>query len=412
MAEDTSNYTTYVNDMSDNMYDPYDITDQNQPVESLNVVEPEDSFMQQYPGLLTETEPEGVVIYEFIPEITDAGAYLYNTYDVSFNTLLYLHSLGYPYAQWNTSFYRGRIISDICDVFNGRFFKLDTLIDDARNHAAGGVTPGNWKPHNPYYPPAPIYAQTHPSCRCALSCLRPRDFHEIPDTAPGIPMTTSRKLITEAKKRLWEALSDEYINAHTFVDAEQAKQLSLITMPEELNQVSQERYRTREDFAPEAYKYQRNRHVRKWNPSYPQYAPPEPSEASDRSIKKYAQTLFVPIELTESFIYESPHKLLTPMAKGYRGFIVKRGEHSSRVYLVNLNYILDVPNDAFAELTLRVSSFNKNNTYGSMYVYVDDMLGIAFKVFGTKEQVNYALVYLPELNDIIETTNWRVMEVI
>lgn len=419
-----SDYGSYQQELAQD-YDPYNWEAQNNPPEAQQVLEPDDSFSQQYPELLPQEEPEGVVIYQFVPEITDYAAYLYNTYDVSFNTLLYLSALGYPYAQWQISWYRGQILYDICDVYNGRYFPLNTLLDDARSHAAGGSTPGNWQAHNPYYPPAPIFAQTHPQCRCSLACLRPRSYQEIPDNAPGIPMTSNRRIIVDAKKRLLAALSDEYVNAHTFLDPDKAKQLSLITLPEEMNQLAQvKKYKSQTDFTPEALKYQRNRHIRKWDPTYKSPAPPDPaqpavdyatpqqsSEAFSIGTRyKIGGSAYTPVELVESIIYASPSGLLTPLSRGYRGFVISMGEETSQVYLVQLNHVLELPNDCFAPVKLRVSRLTKNQTYGGMYVYVDDMLGITFKVFGKGNLINFALVYIPELNNIVEVREWRILE--
>jgi len=386
------------------------------------VVEPSDEDIMQFGAVLGEGEEDiGQIIYEFIPEIPDMQAYLYTKNDVSYNSLLYLKSLGYIYAQWQLSWYRGRILYDICDVYNGRFFTLQTLLDDANNHAAGGVTPGNYKNHNPYYPPAPIFAQSHVRCGCDLICIKPRTIGEIPATAPGIPVSDNKKLVLEARRNLLGSLSDEYVNSHTFIDTDKARQLSMLALPDLLAQSSSAKpYLDRsKDIWDEAKKYQRNRHVTKWAPTYPNQAsnPSEFSEPTNQEIQasylsrsKFAQNVYLPIEISESIMLSTPTGLLSPLAKGNRGFIINRGEEASTVYLVQLNRTLLVPNTIISELKLRPSKYDSQHMYGGVFVYVDDMLGITFKVYGTKEKSTYALIYVPELADMIEVKKWTVLE--
>ena len=386
------------------------------------IVEPSDEDILQFGAVLGEGEEDiGQIIYEFIPEIPDMQAYLYTKNDVSYNSLLYLKSLGYIYAQWQLSWYRGRILYDICDVYNGRFFTLQTLLDDANNHAAGGTTPGNWKGHNPYFPPAPVFAQSHPHCGCTLVCIKPRTIGEIPATAPGIPVSDNKKLVLEARRNLLNSLSDEYINSHTFIDTEKAQQLSMLTLPDMLAQSSSAKpYIDRsKDIWNQANKYQRNRHVTKWSPTYPNMAP-NPSEFSELptsesqasyiSRSKLASNVFLPIEISESIMLSTPTGLLSPLAKGNRGFIIDRGEEASKVYLVQLNRTLLVPNTIITELKLRPSKYDSQRMYGGIFVYVEDMLGITFKVYGTKDKSTYALVYIPELNNMVEVHKWIVLE--
>ena len=406
------------------------LTQQQQPLQPGDkVVEPtEEELISGAPLFGEEPEEVGDIVYSFIPEFPDTLSMAYSNTDVSFDSILYLHSLGYKYAQWQLSSYRGRILYDICDVYNGRFFTLDTLLNDARNHAAGGSTPGNWKSHKPYYPPAPIFSESHPGCGCSLICLKPRSISEIPNTAPGVPQTSNQKIINDARRRILDSLQDELVNHHTFIDTAKAQQLQLQSLAFSLAQA--EKYKGKgltSEVPDEAKKYQRNRHVRKWTPtyqfgnvqelSYPETQ--EPSEASHMEAQasflprtKFAASVNIPVVLTDSIMYASKNGLITPIARGYRGFIIDKGEEASRVYIVQLNHTIELPNDILQELKLRPSKYDPHKIYGGVYIYADDMLGITFKVYGDKEKSTYALVYIPELNDLVEVHSWVPLEMI
>lgn len=416
--------------------DAFDFSAFDQPIESTgtqirpgeDVIEPEDDFLSSNIALFgEEPEPLGEIVqavYEFTPAFSVSG-YDFSRADLSYNTFLYLQSLGYKYAQWNLSAYRGRILYDVCDVYSGRWFTIEGLLNDSLIHKEeNGQTPGNWKPHKAYDPASPIFAESHPGCRCTLTCIKPRTIGEIPATAPGVPISSERRLVLDARRNLLNTLTDEIVSAHTYIDPDQARQLQMVTMPDIMNQLALEALNEPEakmvsrQVSPEAKKYQIKRHVTKWSPTYAEptfYAnTAEAIEgdiyASSNQIIKFAQSSIEPIEIAESFLYLSRQHLVTPIPRGYRGFLLKIGDQSSLCYLLQLNNIVEIPNTFIKVLKLRPSKYNKSNIYGGMFVYVDDILGITFKVYGDKMAARYALVYLADMQTIVEVKEWTPLE--
>jgi len=440
-------------------YDPYSM-EQTEPQDydwsdPEGIVEPPQSLLNDMDQFVIKADPEAKVMNVFKPEIPGMMGYNVAKYDVSFDSFLYLSAFGYKYAQWQLSFYRGRILSDICDVYAGRFFTIPQLLDDARMHAAGGLTPGNNKPHNPYFPPAPIFAVSHVGCNCTLQCIAPRNVQEIPLTAPGLPSNTKNtQMIHQLKKNILVSLKDEFINRYTFIDVTTTNNQLLSMYMQQIPSV-QEDLKNRQltvdrskDISEEAKKLNRNRQVRNWNRTQGYYEQPVPylgGEVSPMANTEYQQNLmsqptprqdtaehgmlgseaspgFVifkqgefrenikPVEVKESIMYQSEMGLLTPLPKGYSGFLLSEEDGLGLVYLLQLNHTILLPMDILKEVNLRVSKLDKKNLYGGMYVYVDDALGIAVNVYGTQDKIEKAMIYLPEFQQLIEVDDWRILE--
>lgn len=122
--------------------------------------------------------------------------------DNSYNTLSYLNSLGYRTAIWELSEYHPKV--DVCDTLNGRQFTLDQLLLNAQ-----------------HYPPSPIFTLSHPDCFCFLKCFPPNSAEEIPDTAPGLPISRmdekARHTMKAYKNKLYKNMFEVYIDSFTML---------------------------------------------------------------------------------------------------------------------------------------------------------------------------------------------------
>jgi len=122
--------------------------------------------------------------------------------DNSYNTLSYLSDLGYKTAIWELAEAHPEV--DICDTLNGRQFTLQELLLNAQ--------------HNP---PSPIFTLSHPDCLCFLKCFPPNGPEEIPDTAPGLPISrmdeTAYHTMSTYKNKLYKNMFEVFIDSFTML---------------------------------------------------------------------------------------------------------------------------------------------------------------------------------------------------
>ena len=337
-----------------------------------------------------EIEPEVKVLNIFEPALVDElellgqpGQFL----DTSLNSIMYLQALGYKTGTWNLSVEHdilGKGLSNkalksvcspmvnlgmgkmpICDALHGQIFTLDQVISNAKEHAG----------KHGYRIPKPVLALSHPKCRCSIICHAPASPNEIPDSAPGVPMEGTSEELLFYKTNIFNNMAqfkDVHIDRHTILAR--------------IIHETAEEYYSETPPKPEA-----------------PMSGPEIAEALLSTVRvKIAEEEWTedikPVMISKNFIYRTiigGALIIRPIPDTYYGFQLGTKGNYSRVYLGDLNRIINIPTDRVKDI--EVTPSKSGDIEGGNYMEVDGQLCLVIKIFSADK----ILCYLPELDEAV-----------
>ena len=209
-------------------------------------------------------------------------------------------------------------------------------------------------------PPSPIFTLTHPSCRCYLNCTPPATPENIPNTAPGLPIHGVLDEILEYKRLIFNNLQEIPVDSQTLPPTS-TKLTALFSSTLKFGILS-----------------------KKW--------------------KKEIQ----PIITIRDFSLKLPLGLYRPMIGEYVGFRIERLSKLSKVYFVELNRTVEVPVFFTKELALDISTAKKASRGSFVFIDQEDSIGIIYRMFDN----GITLCYMPELDSIISTQKYTLLDVV
>ena len=310
--------------------------------------------------------PELETLYEYVPEVVEE-VLLRPDYtdsqrghvDLSINAFTYLKSLGYKEAIWQLGQeFDYNDCNGSCSANAGKFFNIDNVITTSDVHSS----------KNSYFPDKPFVALAHPSCRCSMTCFPPYSINDIPDSAPYLPMNADKKLLKVCKEKLLSLLQDIDIDRWT----------SLYNIDQQMNLDQME------DF------YDNMKHA-----------------SSNERIKTAEwEEKIIPIKLKRSFMLYFPMGIIRPVPANYIGFQLSRSENLSKIYLVQLGYVIEVSSDLIQELVLAPSDDLDIKT--NPFVMIDGELGIIIFHHDYEDTI----CYLPEFDEKMSVDSFQVMKIV
>ena len=255
--------------------------------------------------------------------------------DHSYASLVYLKDLGYTTATWHLSEVHPK--HDICDDLDGRVMTVDELVNTAQ-----------------YNPPSPIFTISHPKCRCYVTCEGPTSPHDIPDSAPGLPLYASPEEILNYKEILFQNLVPLNVDS--------------MTLPPTQPHLSQY-FSTRTKFAEEGW-----------------------------------STDIQPIAIYKEFSAMLPLGFSRPIYPGDTGFQLSISNLFSYIFLCELNRTIIAPTEC-----LQILALQPTNTLAEQGIFVAtnelgaDTVGVITRASeGTEVQA-----FIPELNSEVTLTNFQ-----
>lgn len=326
--------------------------------------EPTEEAPIQYEDWSSMETVENQMERELAPEVKDTPVYHYKSslpveypgdfsagmttgIDISYGVLSYFKALGYTTVKFNLGEKHNKY--DICDEYNGHYFLIDDILQNAIN-----VKSQSGHPH----PPAPLFSLTHPDCECNLSLVKPASLDDIPDNAPGLPMNLPPDDLQHYKNILFNHLPNNYnIDSYT-------------SMPS---------MRVAEAFI--RYTIFNNR------------------KATENSF----EDIIAPAIVKNDSIINLPFGLQHPMTKGDKGFILGKSGQEIEFYSWKYNAIYKIPKSLV--YTVPLSSADTSEPESGLFVTIDGEEGIIYKVLKDKVQV-----FLPSLKSFIYTDMYELMD--